>query len=206
MVRYSSFVTIGLVYVTHTFIILSLKYEGRSCWTPHPGQHNRANLVSRGVGEPALKLWTWGNPITHPSYSRAAWAEEWPSPTPYQCLRQVWELFSTPINSGEQAPAPWQTGTVEPALLVPVWLSQPWRCEHERVVPISHLSWRHGQENEALFPLLPTFSSPRNALDRWERWPCDHKSGRAIPNPYQPQQSGEQTLHPARAAQQIQPC
>ena len=47
--------------------------------------------------------------------------------------------------------------------------------------------------------LLPT-SPPISAWSRWESWPSGHKSGRAVPDPYQLQHLGEQALHLNRTA------
>lgn len=138
----------------------------------------------------------------------AAWAEESRPPPPLinawgRCGSWSQPPSTTTLRRADPCTLTDQQGSTvsasvgEPALKMWAWES----CPHfSSVLEAWAGEW-------SPLPLLPSFSSsPRNALDRWERWPCSHKSRRVIPNPYQPQQSGEQTLHPARAAQQIQPC
>lgn len=64
---------------------------------------------------------------------------------------------------------------------------------------MAHLSWSSEGRRKTLSPI------PTNAWGRWKRRPCDRKSGKAIPNHRQLQNSREQALCAARAAQQIQP-
>ena len=69
MASHSSFVTIGLVYVAHTFIILPLKYEGGSCWTPPP----RSAQVPSNCQRPWSHLiHIWGDILSPGSLAKAA--------------------------------------------------------------------------------------------------------------------------------------
>lgn len=49
-----------------------------------PGQHNRANPVSRGVGEPALELKVWKScPHDSPVMQQWGWGDDLPIPATY---------------------------------------------------------------------------------------------------------------------------
>lgn len=83
-------------------------------------------------------------------------------------------------------PIPFLVSTVELPLLADVWVSLSQCCEHGRALPIVHLSCGSMSKVD-----VPVYSVPINTQDRWEIWPCGHKSKRVVPQPYQLQCLGE---------------
>lgn len=141
-----------------------------------------------------------------PHYPSALWRfEQWrvaPSPSPSVPGAEL----ANGQESGSVIPEPpsvilrrvgstsRQRGTIESTLPGQVWVSQLQNHEGGTAVPITHLPCgNRGRKEVSLLPLI-------NAGGRWKKWPGGHKSGRATPDPYKLQHSGEQVLHLSRAA------
>lgn len=87
--------------------------------------------------------------------------------------------------------------TLNPTLLVEVWMSQAQSNEQRKAVPIIHLSWSGmgGEELPSSFPPVIAWA------DRWESWPCGQKSMRAGPDHHHQQHSEEQAVPLTKKAQ-----
>lgn len=76
------------------------------------------------------------------------------------------EVSKGAAGLGKVGSAPPLVSTVELSLLAEVWVSQPWCCEHRRVVPIAHLSCG-GMGRVKIPPITTTIC----AQGRWKSWP-----------------------------------
>lgn len=139
-----------------------------------PGQHNRANLVGGGVSEPPLSC-KHGRAASTTHLSRGgAGGGEMPCTTPYN-LQQSGELTFplTRCRTQESGPCPSPKQHSTASRWSEVRMTQPWCCEQERVVPITHLTFGSKSRRDPHPPI--------DAWDIWRNWSWGHKSGRVVP-------------------------